>query len=250
MVLVAAGLAVLLLAAFVHRERVSARPMIPHATVRDPRLRWGAVNMGALFFSAFGVQFVLTQWLQGPRHHSALGAGAFFVPNAVAGIVASLRNPRWAARFGHGTVAAAGLACIAAGAAATGVCIAASSEAGVFVAAAVIGFGIGTSAPSGAELIMSSASADNAGAAAGVNETLVEAAGALGIAVLGTVLAARGLARNGSYVWPMPVAAVVAGLAAVGVAHAAHLARPRPEVGGGAASSGRERPFDPRGRTS
>ena len=219
-VLLAAALAAILLGAFVHRERVSPRPMIPRATVRDPRLRWGAVNMGALFFSAFGVQFVLTQWLQGPRHHSALGAGAFFIPNAAAGIVASLRNPRWAARFGHGAVASAGLLCIAAGAAATGVFIATSSEAGVFVAAAVVGFGIGTAAPSGAELIMSSASADNAGAAAGVNETLVEAAGALGIAVLGTVLAAQGLANNRAYAWPMPVAAVIALAGAVGVGRA------------------------------
>ena len=120
-VLVAAALAATLLVAFVRREQSSERPMIPRATVRDPRLRWGAVNMGALFFSAFGVQFVLTQWLQGPRHHSALGAGAFFIPNALAGIIASLRNTRWAARFGHGVVASGGLACIAAGAAATGI---------------------------------------------------------------------------------------------------------------------------------
>ena len=67
---------------------------------------------------------------------------------------------------------------------------------------------------------MSSASADNAGAAAGVNETLVEAAGALGIAVLGTVLAAQGLANNRAYAWPMPVAAVIALAGAVGVGRA------------------------------
>jgi MFS family permease len=223
-VLVAAVVAVAFLAAFIHRERVSPRPMIPRATVQDPRLRWGAINMAALFFSAFGVQFVLTQWLQGPRHHSALGAGAFFLPNAIAGIVASLRNPRWSARFGHGAVAAFGLACIGVGAAATGICMAVSSELGVFVAAAVVGYGVGTAAPSGAELIMSSASADNAGAAAGVNETIVEAAGALGIAVLGTVLASQDLATNGAYAWPTPVAAVVALAASVGVGRA--LRRP------------------------
>ncbi len=216
-VLGASLLAVVFLALFVHRERVSYRPMIPRATVRDPRLRWGAINMGALFFAAFGVQFVLTQWLQGPRHHSALGAGAFFIPNAVAAVIASSQNPRLAARFGHGLLAAGGLACLAAGAAATGICIALSSEVGVFVAAAFVGYGVGTAAPSGAELIMSSASADNAGAAAGVNETIVEASGALGIAVLGTVLASRGLAHNSAYAWPTPVAAVVALAAAFGV---------------------------------
>jgi MFS family permease len=211
-VLGAAAAAVLFLVAFARREQVSERPMIPRATARDPRLRWGAATMAALFFAAFGVQFVLTQWLQGPRHKSAMGAALYFLPNALAGIVASLRNPRWVARFGQGAVAAAGLGAMAVGAALTAVGVAASSEITVLGAALLVGLGIGTSAASGAELIMSSASADNAGAAAGVNETIVEAAGALGIAVLGSVLAA-----TGSYAWPMPVAAAIALLAAAGV---------------------------------
>ncbi len=212
LVLGAGAAAVALLVLFVRRERVSKRPMIPHATARDPRLRWGAATMAALFFAAFGVQFVLTQWLQGPRHKSAMGAALYFVPNAVAGIIASLRNPRWVARFGQGPVAAAGLAAMAAGSALTAVGVAASSEVTVLAAAVLVGLGIGTSAASGAELIMSSASADNAGAAAGVNETIVEAAGALGVAVLGSVLAA-----SHSYAWPLPVGAAVAIVAAAGV---------------------------------
>jgi DHA2 family multidrug resistance protein-like MFS transporter len=142
-----------------------------------------------------------------------MGAAVYFLPNAIAGIVASLRNPRWVARFGQGAVAAGGLGAMAGGAALTAVGVAASSEVTVLVAAALVGLGIGTSAASGAELIMSSASADNAGAAAGVNETIVEAAGALGIAVLGTVFAA-----THSYAWPMPVGAAIALVAAIGVA--------------------------------
>ena len=190
LVLGAMVLAVVLLGAFVQRERTSRRPLIPRETARDPRLRWGAAAMAASFFSAFGVSFVLTQWLQGPRHLSALGAGIYFVPNAMAAVVASLCNPRSVRRFGQGAVAAAGLVCMAVGAAGAAIGVATSSEAVVVVAAVVIGAGVGTTAPSGAELIMSSASAEQAGAAAGVNETIVEAAGALGIAVLGTVLAA------------------------------------------------------------
>jgi DHA2 family multidrug resistance protein-like MFS transporter len=169
--------------------------------------------MSALFFAAFGVQFVLTQWLQGPRHKSPMGAALYFLPNALAGIVAALRNPRWVARFGQGAVAAGGLGAMAVGAGLTAVGVAASSEVTVLVAAVFVGLGIGAAAASGAELIMSSASADNAGAAAGVNETIVEAAGALGIAVLGTILAA-----TRSYAWPIPVGAAIALVAAVGVA--------------------------------
>jgi MFS family permease len=222
-VIAAALAAIVLLGAFVHRERVSERPLIPRETARDPRLRWGAVTMSALFFAAFGVQFVLTQWLQGPRHKSAMGAALYFLPNAAAGIVAALRNPRWVARFGQGAVAAAGLAEMAAGAALTAVGVAASSEITVLVAAVLVGLGIGTSAASGAELIMSSAAAENAGAAAGVNETIVEAAGALGVAVLGTVFVA-----SSSYAWPLPVGAGVAFVAAIAVFRGLSPARRSP----------------------
>ena len=222
-VLGAAAASVVLLVLFVRRERASERPMIPRATSRDPRLQWGAVTMTALFFTAFGVQFVLTQWLQGPRHKSAMGAALYFLPNAIAGIVASLRNPRWVARFGQAKVAASGLAALAVGAALTAVGVAASSEMTVLFAAVLVGLGIGTSATCGAELIMSSASADNAGAAAGVNETIVEAAGALGVAVLGTVLAA-----TTSYAWPIPVGAVIAGVAAIAVSRGLSPARQAP----------------------
>ena len=52
---------------------------------------------------------------------------------------------------------------------------------------------------------MSSARPERSGSASGVNETLVEAAGALGIAVLGSVLV-----ETGSFGWPLPVAAGVA----------------------------------------
>jgi predicted MFS family arabinose efflux permease len=51
---------------------------------------------------------------------------------------------------------------------------------------------------------MTSASAARAGEAAGVNETIVEAGGALGVAVMGSVLVA-----SGSFARPMVVATMV-----------------------------------------
>ena len=62
---------------------------------------------------------------------------------------------------------------------------------GVLVAFGAVGFGQGLVIPTGIELIMTSASADQAGSAAGVNETIVEAGGALGVAAMGSVLVAR-----------------------------------------------------------
>ena len=146
----------------------------------------------------------------GPARTTRRSAPAlFFLPNAFAGVIASLANPRWVARYGHGRGRRVRPRLHGAGrrghrAQHRGVVGARGAPRG-----GARGLGIGTTAPSGAELIMSSASADNAGAAAGVNETIVEAAGALGVAVLGTVLAAQGLTSGTHYAWPMVVAAVV-----------------------------------------
>ena len=100
--------------------------------------------------------------------------------------------------------------------------VAAASLPVVAIAGIFLGAGIGAASASGAELIMSSATPERAGSAAGVNETLVEAAGALGIAVLGSVLV-----ETGSFGWPLPVAAGVAAFVALGVARGLNPRRAR-----------------------
>ncbi len=186
--------------------------MIEDETRRDPRLLWGAAVITALFFGVIGMQFVLTQWIQGPEGYDALAAGLYFVPTAVTTLIFSLLSPRWAARLGYGVMAGIGLGALAAGALVAGGSIVAESLPGVVVAGAIVGVGIGFAAVSGVELIMSSARPERAGSASGVNETLVEASGALGIALLGSVLV-----ETGSYAWPLPVVAVLALVVAVGV---------------------------------
>ena len=212
LVLGAAVGGLLLLVAFAKREDRSLEPLIEDETRRDPRLRWGAAAVAALFFGVMGTQFVLTQWIQGPQHHSALATGLYFVPTAITSVVFALLNPKLAARWGHGLVAALGLAVTAAGALVATLSVVAESLPGVVVAGTLIGMGIGIAAVSAVELIMSSARPERAGSASGVNETLVEASGALGIAVLGSVLV-----ESGSYAWPLPVVTVVAAGAALGM---------------------------------
>jgi MFS family permease len=205
----------LLLFGFARREEHSPEPLIEDETRRDPRLRWGAAVISALFFGVMGTQFVLSQWIQGPEGHGALAAGLYFVPTALSSLVFSLLSPRWADRIGYGRMAAIGLGATALGASVAAVSVVAGSLVGVVFAGALIGVGIGIAAVSGVELIMSSARPERAGSASGVNETLVEASGALGIAVLGSVLV-----ETGSYAWPLPVVAVVAVVTGLGVAWA------------------------------
>ena len=89
-VLGAALVSVVLLVGFARSEARSTGPLIDAETRRDPRLRWGAATMSALFFAVMGVQFVLTQWIQGPLGESALVAGLYFVPTAAASVLTAL----------------------------------------------------------------------------------------------------------------------------------------------------------------
>lgn len=211
-VLGAGAAAVVLFLVFRWQEAHTTGPLVDAATMSDPRLVAGVLTMTALFFAMFGCQFVVTQWLQGPRELSAIAAGACFLPSAAGTVALPLRNPGWVARWGHARVVSAGLATGAVGAMVVGAGIALDNVPGVIVGFGLIGGAMGLASPSGSELIMSAAAPARAGSAAGVNETIVEASGALGVAVLGSVLAG-----GDSWAWPLPIAALVTAAAAFGV---------------------------------
>jgi predicted MFS family arabinose efflux permease len=203
-----ASTAVLLLA-FAAREQRAPAPLLAPRTARHPGMRAGATTITTTFFAVFGAQFVLTQWLQGPQDLRTIPAAACFLPNAIASIVGSLLNPRLVNRRSHATAIALGASTMATGLLATGLGIGAESLAVSVIGFGAVGLGAGLMIPSGIELIMTSAPPEQAGSAAGVNETIVEAGGAVGVAVLGSVLVG-----TGSYAWPIPVAAAVLALAA------------------------------------
>jgi DHA2 family multidrug resistance protein-like MFS transporter len=162
----------------------------------------GAAAMTATFFAMFGGQFVLTQWLQGPRGLTALSAGMCFAPQAMGGLTGSLAAPRLASRIGHARMSIYGLLTLASGLVVTAAGVAAEQVPLAVIGFGVVGLGLGSGAASAVELIMSSVPTERAGTAAGVNETIVEAAGALGVAVFGSMLSA-----GAAFAIPLPVGA-------------------------------------------
>ena len=174
---------------FAGQERRAEAPMLPPAAARHPGMRAGATIVAGIFFAAFGTQFVMTQWIQGPLHHGPLAAGLCFVPFALAGSVAAARNPAGARRFGHRTVILLGMSLMGGAVLLASAAVSSHHLALAVGALALIGAGQGSALPSGVELIMTSVPPEQAGSAAGVHETIVEAGGAIGVAVLGSALA-------------------------------------------------------------
>jgi MFS family permease len=226
---------VVLLALFWRRERVAPAPLLSPATARHPGMRAGAAIVPTTFFALFGTQFVLTQWLQGPRGLGTVAASLCFLPNALGSIAGALTNQRLVRRGGHSRAIATGASTMIIGLLLIGISIRADLLPPVLVGLALLGLGQGLVIPSGVELIMTSTPPEQAGSAAGVNETIVEAGGALGIAVMGSVLVARG-----SYASPLPVAAVLLVLAAAASLRAHR--RGVPSAGGPQPSAGASQP--------
>ena len=187
-VLLGAAAGLTLLGGFAWWERRTDHPLLAPSAVADPRMQAGMVVVPVLFFAVFGLQFILTQWLQGVQGLTPLEAGACFVPHALAVVVASISSTKFVARVGLARTVAIGVGVMVV--ALLVALVGHESVPPIVLAVALLGLGVGLACPPGVELIMGSVHPDQAGQAAGINETIVEAGGALGVAVLGSVLGA------------------------------------------------------------
>lgn len=188
---IAAGVS--LLAGFVAIERRSQAPMLPLHLLR--RRSFAAVNVAAILFSfgMFGAIFLLSQSLQLVQHYSPLAAGIRTLPwTAMPLLLAPMIGPL-SDRFGGKLFIVAGLALQAVGLAYLAMVMSTS----VSYPAMLPGFilaGVGMSlffVPVGT-VVFASVSASEGGLASGVNNSLRELGGVLGVAVLSSVFAAQG----------------------------------------------------------
>jgi EmrB/QacA subfamily drug resistance transporter len=176
------------LGAFVAWERHVAEPMLDLRFFRDPRFSAAIVAIMSLFFGLFGLMFVSTQTLQSVLGYDTLGAGLRLVPLPAMFVVFAQISVRVAARAGTKRVVTAGLVI-----AATGLGVGASLDAGsgygvLAVALSLTGIGMGCTMAPAIESIMGSVPRQRAGVASAVNDTTRLTAGAIGVAVVGSVL--------------------------------------------------------------
>jgi EmrB/QacA subfamily drug resistance transporter len=176
------------LAAFLAWEHHVDHPMLDLGFFRDMRFSAAIVAIMSLFFGLFGLMFVSTQTLQSVLGYDTLGAGLRLVPLPAMFVVFAQISVWVAARAGTKRVVAAGLVI-----AATGLGVGASFDAGsgygvLAVALSLTGIGMGCTMAPAIESIMGSVPRQRAGVASAVNDTTRLTAGAIGVAVVGSVL--------------------------------------------------------------
>jgi EmrB/QacA subfamily drug resistance transporter len=182
---------VAVLALFALWESRSAHPMLSLRFFRKREFSGAVSSVALATFGLYGALFVLTQFLQFSLGYSALLAGVCVLPAAGAvAVVAPLSTlcVRWA---GVRYTIAAGLLIIAAGFWQISTATIASGYGDIAFGVVLLGAGAGLVIPAATESVMGSLPGGHTGVGAATNSTFLQVGGALGVAVIGSLLNTR-----------------------------------------------------------
>ncbi|MET9960296.1 MFS transporter [Streptomyces sp. NPDC006326] len=184
------GGAVVMVLFFV-RQATARHPMIDLTVVRNRRFLGSSGTMAVLMFALTGSLFVLTQQFQLVLGYSPLLSGAAILPVAVALMVCSPLSPVVAKAIGVRNTVVLSLLVLAAGYAVYAVFTEDYGYGAMVVAMALVGTGMGLSQPLVNDVLMTAGPPEQSGLLSSMNDTVQEMGAAFGVAVVGSVLAAR-----------------------------------------------------------
>jgi EmrB/QacA subfamily drug resistance transporter len=185
----AGGIAVLML--FALWEGRTAHPMLNLAFFRNRAFSGAVCSVATVTFGLFGTLFLLTQYMQFSLGYSALAAGIRVLPAAgMIAVVAPLSALALRVTTVRYTVAA-GLACIAVGLWLISGATITSTYASIVPGIMLLGAGAGLALPAATESVMGSLPETDTGVGSATNGTFLQTGGALGVAVIGSLLNTR-----------------------------------------------------------
>jgi EmrB/QacA subfamily drug resistance transporter len=185
----AGGLAVL--AVFIAWERSSSHPMLNLQFFASRRFSAAVICNGLLAFGLFGSLFVLTQLLQFQLGYTPLQAGVRVLPAAGAIALVAPVSSILVRRFGAKLTVAAGLCIAAAGLWQVSGANVSTTFAGVVAGMVMIGVGAGLVIPSATGSVMGSLPSAHTGVGSATNGSFMQIGGALGVAIMGSLLSTR-----------------------------------------------------------
>jgi EmrB/QacA subfamily drug resistance transporter len=193
-----------LLGLFVWLQRRSAHPALDVSLFNNPAFSAAAAALGLNFFALLGATFYLVYYLQGVRDYSPLESGAALIPIAIGMALMAPRSSGLAERFGAKAVCATGFGLITLSFVGVQLLDLTSPVWLLLVVLSVQGVGMGAVMAPATESIMSVVPRQKAGAGAAVNNSVRQVGGALGVAILGSVLAGSYSANLGRAVDVLP----------------------------------------------
>ncbi len=179
------------LAAFVAVEARTSEPMLPLALFRNRTFSGASIVGLAINLGFYGQLFALSLYFQQARGFSALATGLALLPEGIFVALSSAVSGRVTARTGPRRPMLVGLVCGSLGFAGL-IAAGRSTSYGLLVVPLIAaGFGMAFTMPAATAAIIEAAPARRAGIASGVLNSARQAGGAVGVALLGTLLASR-----------------------------------------------------------
>jgi EmrB/QacA subfamily drug resistance transporter len=188
LILALLGGAAALLGAFVWWERRTAQPMLDLGFFRNARFSVGTAAVSVAFFSLLGGIFALTQYLQFAHGYSAIEAGAIMTPIALGLVMGAGSSSKAVERIGIARVVATGLSGLAIVLATT---LLWDAETGLLALLAwffFLALSMGWVMAPATEAVVSAVPAAKSGVASAMNTVARMVSGALGVAVVGSVV--------------------------------------------------------------
>ncbi|WKX69990.1 MFS transporter [Streptomyces sp. XD-27] len=184
----AAGLAVL--ACFVVHEKRSDHPAIDIGYFRKPAFSAAVTALGLIFFALMGVTFFIAFYTQSARGYSALQSGLLLLPIAATQLIFAPRALLAVDRFGARAVCTTGMVLVAGCMAGFLLMDRDSPIWWLEVLFFLQGCAMAHIMPPVTVTIMHALPPEKAGSASALNSTFRQLGGALGVAVLGSLLSA------------------------------------------------------------
>jgi hypothetical protein len=188
--LTAAVVAVLALTGFVVRQLRTEHPLLDVRLFALRGFGAGSVSVTVQFFAAFGFFFIAMQYLQFVVGRSPLGAALTLLPMPFILLPTARHAPALAQRLGTNRVGAVGLLSLATGLATLSFLDTTFSPVTFYAGLLFFALGMGLAGTPATTAITASLPPAKQGVASAVNDVSREFGSALGIAVLGSLLAA------------------------------------------------------------
>lgn len=203
----AGAVGIVILGFFVVGESRSDHPMLPVEFFKNPRFSAGSGAVTLAFFALFGTTLLLTQYQQIVRGYSAFQAGIRVLPVALALVAFAPNSAKMAARFGTKRVVASGLTLLAVTLASLRLFEVGTPYWKLGVVYFLMGAGMAHVVAPSTEAIMGALPRNRAGVGSAVNDTTRQVGGALGVAILGSLLSSAYAAHIKPAIAHLPAAA-------------------------------------------
>ena len=212
---------------FLRWERINADPMLDVAIFKHPVFSSAALAVTLTFFASFGASLLTTVYFQSVQGFSALRTGMLMLPIAAAMMTLGPQVSKLVNRFGTRDVMSVGLAILTVAILMHSSNTIMSSFVLGMVPRFLLGVGMGLVMPPATMAIMSSLPASHAGVGSAVNDTTRQTGGALGVAIVGSIVSSF---YHGNMKVPEGVPADLAAKAKESIGGALKAARALPDA--------------------